>query len=92
MSVLVTLSAPILEDITKSTDRVELNGVRSFQDVLNKMEEMFPGFIALMYNDKGRLNAILDVYVNGESVFPEERQAKLKDGDTVSITMLYEGG
>ena len=92
MSILVTLSAPILEDITKSTDRVELNGVRSFQDVLNKMEEMFPGFIALMYNDKGRLNAILDVYVNGESVFPEERQAKLKDGDTVSITMLYEGG
>jgi hypothetical protein len=92
MSVLVTLSAPILEDITKSTDRVELNGVRSFQDVLNKMEEMFPGFIALMYNDKGRLNAIIDVYVNGESVFPEERQAKLKDGDTVSITMLYEGG
>ena len=92
MSVLVTLSAPILEDITKSTDRVELNGVRSFQDVLNKMEEMFPGFIALMYNDKGRLNAILDVYVNGESVFPNEREAKLKDGDTVSITMLYEGG
>jgi len=92
MSVLVTLSAPILEDITKSTDRVELSGVRSFQDVLNKMEEMFPGFIALMYNDKGRLNAIIDVYVNGESVFPEERQAKLKDGDTVSITMLYEGG
>ena len=92
MSVLVTLAAPILEDVTKSTDRVELTGVKNFQDVLNKMEEMFPGFIALMYNDKGRLNAIIDVYVNGESVFPEERQAKLKDGDTVSITMLYEGG
>ena len=92
MSVLVTLAAPILEDVTRSTDRVELTGVKDFQEVLNKMEEMFPGFIALMYNDKGRLNAILDVYVNGESVFPDERQAKLKDGDIVSITMLYEGG
>lgn len=92
MSVSVTLAAPILEDITRGTGKVELDGVRNFQDVLNKMEEMFPGFIALMYNDKGRLNAIIDVYVNGESVFPNERQARLKDGDTVSITMIYEGG
>ena len=92
MSVIITIAAPIMEDVTRSTNRVEVSGVATFQDILDKLEVMFPGFNELMYNDNGRLNAILDVYINGESVYPEERKAKVADGDVVSITMLYEGG
>jgi len=92
MSVTVTIAAAIMEEVTRSTDRVEVSGVSTFQDILDKLEGMFPGFNELMYNDNGRLNAILDVYINGESAYPEERKAKVKDGDVVSITMLYEGG
>ena len=92
MSVTITIAAPIMEDVTRSQNRVEMDGVSTFQDILDKLEVMFPGFNELMYNDNGRLNAILDVYINGESVYPEERKAKVKDGDVVSITMLYEGG
>jgi molybdopterin converting factor small subunit len=92
MSVTVTIAAAIMEEVTHSTDRVEVSGVSTFQGILDKLEVMFPGFNALMYNDNGGLNAILDVYINGESVFPDERAAKVNDGDVVSITMLYEGG
>ena len=92
MSVTVTIAAAIMEDVTHSTSNVEVNGVSTFQDILDKLEVMFPGFNELMYNDHGRLNAILDVYVNGESVYPNERTTKVKDNDVVSITMLYEGG
>jgi len=92
MSVTVTIAAAIMEDVTRSTSNVEVSGVSTFQDILDKLEVMFPGFNELMYNDHCRLNAILDVYVNGESVYPNERTTKVKDGDVVSITMLYEGG
>ncbi|MFC1978693.1 MoaD/ThiS family protein [Chloroflexota bacterium] len=92
MSITVTIAAAIMEEVTRSTDKVEVSGVSTFQDILDKLEVMFPGFNELMYNDNGRLNAILDVYINGESVYPDERVAKVKDGDVVSITMLYEGG
>jgi molybdopterin converting factor small subunit len=92
MSVTINIAAAIMEDVTRSQNRVELDGVKNFQEILDKLEVMFPGFNELMYNDNGRLNAILDVYIDGESVYPNERQVKVKDGDEISITMLYEGG
>lgn len=92
MSIKVTIAAPILEEVTRSQSEVEVKHGPTFQDVLDQLEVNFPGLKSLMYNKKGELNGILDVYINGESVFPNELSAPVKDGDVVSITMLYEGG
>ena len=92
MSITVTIAAPILQEITGGTDVVEVNGVATFREILGKLDIKFPGLKDEMYDEKGELNSIIDVYVNGESVYPNELSAPVKDGDVVSITMLYEGG
>ena len=92
MSIRVTIAAPILEEVTRSQSEIEVQHGPTFQDILDQLEVNFPGLKSLMYNQKGELNGILDVYINGESVFPNELAAPVKDGDVVSITMLYEGG
>ena len=45
-----------------------------------------------LFDKSGRLHRYLDVYVNGESAYPEELVKPVKDGDNLQIVMIVAGG
>ena len=91
MSVKVKIP-PILQEITSGNDIVEVSGVSSFEDALEKLESQYPGIKAQLYDKHGKLSSIYEIYINGQSVYPNELSASLGDGDEVAIGMLYIGG
>ena len=87
MSIVVRI-APILQEMTGGQEAIEVNNASVFKDVLDQLEIQFPGIVDTLYNKKGVLNNIYDIYVNGESVCPDELIAQIVDGDEISITMF----
>lgn len=91
MSVKVKIP-PILQEITSGKDVVEVSGVSNFADALEKLESLYPGIKAQLYDKHGKMSAIYEIYINGQSVYPNELSTPLADGDEVVIGMLYVGG
>ncbi|MFC1978691.1 MoaD/ThiS family protein [Chloroflexota bacterium] len=82
----------ILQEITSGKDIVEVSGVSSFADALELLESQYPGIKMQLYDKHGNLSSIYEIYINGQSVYPNELSAGLSDGDEVAIGMLYVGG
>ena len=70
---------------------VEVEG-KTVRDCLDRLIEQFPALKEILFDKKGRLLNIMEVYVNMESAYPEELAKKVKDGDEIHITMMLAGG
>jgi len=90
MSVKVRIP-PILQEFTGGQGIVEVSG-RNFRECLDELEVQFAGIKGQLYDKRGNLDAIHEIYINGESAYPDELSRPLEDGDVVSIVMLYMGG
>ena len=82
----------ILQELTMGNDTIEVSNVANVGQVINKLEQKYPGLKAQLFDVKGNLSSIYDIYVNGESIYPHELTTPLKDGDLIAIVMLYVGG
>jgi molybdopterin converting factor small subunit len=83
---------PILQELTAGKDILEVSGAATFQDALDQLERQYPGLKAQLYDKRGHLSPIYEIYINGKSVYPNELLAPLSNGDDVAIGMLYVGG
>ena len=62
-------------------------------DLLTDLDAQFPGLRARLVTDDGALHRFVNVYVNDEDVrFLGALDAKLNDGDTVTILPAVAGG
>jgi molybdopterin converting factor small subunit len=62
-------------------------------DLLTHLDGQFPGFRGRLITDDGALHRFVNVYVNDEDVrFLGALEAKLSDGDTVTILPAVAGG
>jgi molybdopterin synthase sulfur carrier subunit len=63
------------------------------RDVLQKLEDQFPGLTKNVVTDEGDLHRFVNVYVNDEDVrYLGALETELKDGDVVSILPAVAGG
>jgi molybdopterin synthase sulfur carrier subunit len=63
------------------------------RDVLQKLEEQFPGLTKNVVTDGGDLHRFVNVYVNDEDVrYLGALETEVKDGDVVSILPAVAGG
>ena len=76
---------------TDGLEMVEVEG-KTVRDCLDRLVEQFPALKEILFDKKGRLLNIMEVYVNMESAYPEELAKKVKDGDEIHITMMLAGG
>ena len=76
---------------TDGLEIVEVEG-KTVGDCLDRLIEQFPALKEILFDKKGRLLNIMEVYVNMESAYPEELAKKVKDGDEIHITMMLAGG
>lgn len=91
MSIKVRIPSP-LQKLTKDKAEIEAEG-RSVKELINNIEEKFPGIRERICDDSGKVRKFINIYVNEEDIrFLKQDETTLKDGDEVSIIPAIAGG
>jgi molybdopterin converting factor small subunit len=77
--------------ITNGLDVVEVEG-NTVGECLEHVVTQFPGLRDRLFDKKGKLLNVVEIYVNMESAYPEELAKPVKDGDQIHLTLLLAGG
>ncbi len=70
MSVKINVN-PFIIHLTGNKDVVEVNGSTVVQ-CLKQLVARYPETKKWLFKEEGKLNDLVDIYVNGESSYPEE--------------------
>lgn len=70
---------------------VEVNGDTVGQ-CLEQLAARFPKLKKKLFEKDGALSRILEIYINGESTYPDELASAVKDGDELDTVMRISGG
>ncbi len=91
MAVTVLIPTP-LQKFTK--DNASLNvEAKSIQELVDALEQSFPGIKQRICDEEGKLRRFLNLYVNSEDIrFLDGQTTLLQDGDEVSIVPAVAGG
>ena len=90
MSVKINIH-PFLSQHTDGQDVVEVNGSTVGQ-CLEQLVGRFPELRQWLFEKNGKLNRLVEIYVNTESSYPEELAKPVKDGDELHIVIIISGG
>ena len=91
MGVTVRIPAP-LRRVTNDQDRVEVEA-ENLADMVDAMEEKFPGIKERLVDESGELRHFVNIYVNGEDVqFLQGLETAIAATDEVSIVPAVAGG
>ncbi|AFZ45372.1 molybdopterin synthase subunit MoaD [Halothece sp. PCC 7418] len=91
MSVKV-LVPTVLQKHTDNQAVLECEG-STVKELVETLEQNYPGFQGKLRDDEGKLRRFLNFYVNSEDIrFLENEKTSLKDGDEVSIVPAVAGG
>ena len=90
MSVKINIH-PFFRHLTNDQDVVEVNG-GSVGRCLEQLVARFPGVRNWLFEEDGNLLRLVEIYVNGESAYPEELAKPVKDGDELHIIVFIAGG
>ena len=91
MSVTVRIPTPIRR-VTNGEDKVAADG-DTLKDVIQAMEDQYPGVKARLCDDQGDIRNFVNIYVNGEDVrFLDGLGTSTKSGDEISIVPAVAGG
>ena len=82
---------PILYHYTNNQTIAEVNG-NTVGKCLGDLVRQFPGIEKALFDKNGKLLNYVDIYVNGESAYPEELTKPVKDGDELHIVITVAGG
>ena len=91
MSVKINLHPNLSLFFTDGQEVVEVNGSTVGQ-CLDDLVKQFPRIKQGLFSKDGRLLNYVDIYVNGESSYPEELAKPVKDGDELYIMLIIAGG
>jgi molybdopterin converting factor small subunit len=70
---------------------VEVRG-KTVGDCLDHLIEQYPGMREGLFDKKGKLLNVVEVYVNNESAYPEELAKPVQDGDEIHLILMLAGG
>ncbi|MCZ6514380.1 MAG: MoaD/ThiS family protein [Acidobacteria bacterium] len=91
MSVKILIPPP-LRRFTSGADSLEAS-VKNLPDLINKLEENFPGIRKSICGDDGTLHRFINVYVNDEDIrFLGGADYKFQENDEVSLIPSIAGG
>ncbi len=76
---------------TDGLDVVEVTG-KTVGACLQELVEKYPDIGSDLFDKKGDLLNIIEIYINMESAYPDELKKPLKDGDEIYITIMLAGG
>jgi molybdopterin converting factor small subunit len=72
-------------------DIVEVKG-STVGNCLDNLVGQFPGMKKALFDKKGKLLRVIEIYINSKSAYPNELVKQVKDGDNVHIILMLAGG
>ena len=91
MAIVVRIPTP-LRRLTNGQGEVEVEA-QNIREVIEKLEEQFPGFKERLIDENGELRRFVNLYLNDEDIrFLKGLDTELKDGDVLSIVPAIAGG
>jgi molybdopterin converting factor small subunit len=82
---------PSMTHMTEGQEVLEVEGT-TVGECLQQLVARFPDTRNWIFGKDGKLNDVLDIYVNLESSYPEELAMKVRDGDEIHIISQVAGG
>jgi len=79
-----------LSQYTNNHRLSKVNG-NTVGDCLNHLAEQFPGLKTVIFDNDGKLNSSIAVFMNGKFPRIEHLLRPVKDGDELTILLLSEG-
>ena len=76
---------------TNGLDVVKVEG-NTVGVCLDNLVRQYPGIKKALFDKKGKLARVIEIYINSKSAYPDELAKQVKDGDNVHITLLLAGG
>ena len=76
---------------TNGLEVVETQGT-TVGECLKDLVRQHPVMGDKVFAKNGKLNPLLEIYVNAESAYPDELAKPVKDGDAIHITLMLSGG
>lgn len=76
---------------TGGLEMVEVDG-RTVGECLNALVRKYPGMKTVLFEAGGKLNRLIEIYLNMKSTYPDELVKPTRDGDEIHITLLLSGG
>ncbi len=70
---------------------VEVKG-NTVGECLDHLIIKYPGMREALFDKKGKLRNVIEIYVNMKSAYPDELAKTVSDGDEVHIIYLLTGG
>ena len=78
-------------ELTGGLEQVAVEG-KTVGDCLKDLIETYPGIREKIFDAKGKLRNIIEIYVNMESAYPDELKKAVAPGDEIHVTVLLAGG
>lgn len=80
-----------LQQIALVPEVVEVTG-RTVGECLHQLLEKYPGMETNVSGKSKRFLDFVQIFINGESAYPDEESKRVKDGDEIHITLMFAGG
>lgn len=77
--------------MSDDVDTVEVDG-KTVGECFHQLVKLFPNLQSAIFDEKGELQNLLEVFLNSESAYPDELARSTKDGDEIYITTILSGG
>jgi molybdopterin converting factor small subunit len=90
MSVEIEISS-IFSRYAGNQTRIKAEG-KTVGECLSDLARQYPEFGAMVLEKSGNLSPSFDIFINGESAYPDTMARPVKDGDKLNIVLLVHGG
>jgi molybdopterin converting factor small subunit len=80
-----------LRQHTNGKEVVEVEG-KTVGECLKNVVKRYPKVEASIFDKKGALSHLVEIYLNHRSAYPNELAKPVKDGDEIHVTLLLAGG
>jgi molybdopterin converting factor small subunit len=80
-----------LRRFTQGEQTVDVEG-KTVGECVKDLIGKYPDIESSLLDKRGHLLNIVEVYVNGESAYPDELAKPVKEGDNIHLTLMLAGG
>jgi len=78
-------------ETTDGNSVVETRG-NTVGECLTNLVQLYPKMQDVLFDKKGKLRNLIEIYVNHESAYPDELKKTTRDGDEIHLTFMLAGG
>ena len=88
----VTIHIPLIHrHLSDDIETLEVEG-KTVGECFHQLVNRFPDMQSAIFNEKGELQNLIEVFLNAKSAYPGELARSTQDGDEIYITTVLSGG